>query len=170
MSLANAKNSMATALASVSWTIPAAASGIAYASATAFRRIDTEQFGEDVPDTQVPLARIHVPSAPDARFTMGGDNGSYKIKNYTAFLFIYWACFAKDWNGGGQYFDAVIDATQSYFDRHASAPGQTTISPGNGVILAWGLKSDARVELPERFEEGLYFRATVGIDITEVTI
>jgi hypothetical protein len=170
MSLANAKNNMATALAAVTWVIPASASTVENAKATAFARIDTEQFGEDLPETQIPYVRIHIPSVPDSRFTMGGDNGSYKLKNYTAFLFIYWASWAKNWNGGGQYFDAIVDATQSYFDRHASAPGQTGISPGNGAILAWGLKSDSRVELPERFGEGLYWRATVAVDITEVTI
>jgi hypothetical protein len=170
MSLANVKNSLATALASVTWVIPASASTVENATRTSFARIDTEQFGEDLPETQIPYVRIHIPSVPDSRLTMGGDNGSYKLKNYTAYCFVYWASWAKNWKGGGAYFDAIVDGLQSYMDLHASAPGQTGISPGNGAILAWGLRSDARVELPERYGEGLYWRATVAIDVVEVTI
>lgn len=168
MSLALAKTAFATALANV--TFPASATSVENGSHTTLQRIDTEQFGEDIPLTATPYARVHIPAVPSDRFTMGGDTGSYKKRNYTAFIFLYWATWAKNWNAGGKYFDGIVDAIQTYFDDHASAPGQGGISPGNGAILAWGLKQDARVELPERFEDGLYWRATIAIDVVEVTI
>lgn len=166
----NAETAMKTALQSVAWVVPASAALILPSPPTSFKRIDTNQFGDQVDATQMPYVRIHIPDISNHTMTQGGDAGSIKMRNYTIFLFVYWGTWVKNWDGGGDYYKTIIDATMDYFNAHRSAPGQVGYGVGQPSILGWNLKSNARVELPERYEDFLYFRSTIGIDTTEVII
>lgn len=169
MSLGGAKAQLKTALQSVSWAIPASAQGITNpALLTAFGRVDTQQFvGEDasIPASQFPYCRIAIPDLEEVRKSDGGDAISQKQQLFTAHLFIYMAVLATDWQGGADYFDAVIDATLAYF-RNNSSPQPGIVSPGNNDhIIGWGLRQRARVELAEQIEAVANFRATVGVNV-----
>lgn len=167
---ANCKTALKTALTAVTWTIPTSAANVENAKATAFARIDTQQFGDQVSATEMPYVRIHIPDVHNHTMTQGSDLGAIKRRDYTAFLFIYWGTWVKNWQGGGDYFDNICDAVQDYFNAHRSAPGQSGIGVGQPAILGWNLKSDARIELPDRYEEYIYYRATIGVDVVEVII
>lgn len=172
MSIASAKANFAAVLPLVTWTIPASAIKVENATATSFQRVFTQQFAEEVPMTDFPFVRIHMPERPESRETSGADAGSLKKRLYPCHLFIYWATWAKNWQGGGDYFDAIIDATTQYFS-HNSSPlpaGVYAVAPGGGPadnIIGWGLKQAARIELPDLVDDALHWRATVGIDVIE---
>ena len=169
MSLGGAKAQLAIALGSVIWTIPASAAAInAPALKTSFGRVDTQQFvGEDaaVPQTQFPYCRIHIPDLDERRKSDGGDAISQKQQLFAAHLFIYNSGYAKDWQGLGDYFDAIIDATLAYF-RGNSSPQPGIVSPGNNDhIVSWGLHQRARVELAEQIDAAAEYRATIALDL-----
>jgi hypothetical protein len=169
MSLVGAKTQLKSALQSVSWAIPTSAQTItAPALLTTFGRVDTQQFaGEDaaVDSSQFPYCRIWIPDLDERRETDGGDAISQKKQLFPAHLFIYQAGFTKDWQGLGDYFEAVLDATMAYFRRNSSpSPGAVTAG-NNDHVVGWGLHQRARIELPEQFTDQLQFRATLAIDL-----
>lgn len=169
MSFGGAKAQLKTALQTVTWAIPASAAAItAPTLLTAFGRVDSQQFaGEDaaVPANQFPFCRISIPELDEKRKSDGGDAISQKAQIFPAHLFIYMAGLNKDWQGLGDYFDAVIDATLAYF-RNNSSPTPGIVSPGNNDhIVSWGLHQRARVELPIQIAAELDFRATVAVDL-----
>ena len=170
MSDLSASAFLQTAVQAVTWTIPSTATGISNATNTAFVTVDTEQFSYTLDANKLPYCRIWIPDIPEFRETTGGDLGSYKRRDFEAILFIYWQSFSKDWLGGSQYFKAIVDATQKYF-RHNSAPtGQQALSLTSDVIVAWGLKMAARIELPELYSDSLHYRATIGVNVIEYGI
>lgn len=160
---------LVSAVQSISWTIPTEASGI-LATHTSFQLVDSEQFSYSIDATQFPYCRIWIPDVPEFRETTGGDLGSYKRRDFQAILFLYWQSLSKDWSGGQKYFKTIVDAVQTYF-RHNSAPGgQQALGLNSEVIVAWGLKQSARVEIPELYSDSLHYRATIGIDVVSYTI
>lgn len=166
MSFGGAKAQLATALAGISWTIPTSASSItAPALKTSFGRVDTQQFvGEDaaVDAGHWPYCRVLLPSLDEQRKSDGGDAISQKEQVIPVHIFIYMAGYAKDWQGLGDYFDAVIDATLAYF-RGNSSPQPGIVSPGNNDhIIGWGLRQSARVEPPIQIKSEAHYRATVA--------
>jgi hypothetical protein len=166
MSIASAKANFAAVLPLVTWVIPASASAVENAVNTKFQKIFTQQFAEEVPMTDFPFVRIHMPDRPEARESSGADLGSLKKRLYPCHLFIYWATWAKHWQGGGDYFDAIVDATTLYFSHNAS-PLPAGVYAGGDNIIGWGLKQAARIELPDLVDDALHWRATVGIDVIE---
>lgn len=169
MSFGGAKAQLKTALQSVTWTIPTSAAGITTpALLTSFGRVDNQQFaGEDaaVPASQFPYCRIHIPDLDEKRKTDGGDAISQKAQIFPAHLFVYMAGMAKDWQGLGDYFETVIDATLAYF-RNNSSPQPGIVSPGNNDhIVGWGLHQRARVELPIQIDAALEYRSTIAVDL-----
>lgn len=159
-----------TAVQAVTWTIPSTATGISNATNTAFVTVDTEQFSYFLDANKLPYCRIWIPDINEFRETSGGDSGSYKRRDFQAILFIYWQSFSKDWLGGSQYFKAIVDAVQRYFRQHSAPVGQQALSSTTDVIVGWGLKQQARIELPELYTDALHYRATVGIDVIEYAI
>jgi len=169
VSLAQGKAQLKAALATVTWAIPSSAQGITQpALATSFGRIDTQQFaGEEAAVTSavMPYCRIWFPEGDERRKTSGGDLASEKWQLSAAHLFIYQSGFVKDWQGLGDYFDAVLDATLAYFRNHSSPQPGSPAQVGNDAVSAWGLHQQWRVELPEQDGAQLNFRATLAVDV-----
>src|SRR5579859_1482258 len=169
MSVTQGKVQLKAALASVSWSIPTSAQNIAQpVLATSFGRIDTQQFaGEEaaVTSDHFPYVRIWMPDGDEQRKTSGGDLASEKWQLTAAHLWIYQSGFVKDWQGLGDYFDAVVDATLAYFRNHSSPQPGSPAQVGNDAVSAWGLRQRWRIELPEQQGAQLDFRATLAVDV-----
>lgn len=169
MSVTFGKVQLKAAVGAVTWAIPASASAITQpVLATAFGRVDTQQFaGEEaaVTSAQFPYCRIWIPDLEEVRKTSGGDLASEKWQTFPAHLFIYQSGLTKDWQGLGDYFDAVIDATLAYFRNHSSPQPGSPAQVGNDALSAWGLRQRSRIELPEQDGAQLNFRATLAIDV-----
>jgi hypothetical protein len=169
MSLGGAKAQLKIVLSTISWSIPTSAQGItAPALRTTFGRVDNQQFaGEDaaIDSSQFPYCRISIPDLDERRKTDGGDAISSKQQLFPAHLFVYQAGFASDWQGLGDYFDAVVDATLAYF-RGNSSPNPGVVDPThNDHIVSWGLHQRARIEPATENGEALLFTATLAIDL-----
>ena len=169
MSITGAKAQLKTAISGITWTLPSSASGIAYLTAkTQFGRVDDQQAGGgdvDVPESQFPYCRIHLPDGNEQRYTDGGDAASLKNQRIPAHLFIYNAGYSRDWQGLGDYFDTVVDATLGYFRRNGS-PQPGLVSPSNNDhVVGWGLEQAWRAELPDLVNDFLVYRATVLVTI-----
>lgn len=164
MSLYGFKQQLLVGVRTITWTIPTTATAI-LGLPTAFGRVDAQQFGDQIGASEFPYCRIHLPELEEHRETAGGDTGSLKQQRLRAHLFIYHAGYGNDWLGLGDYFDTIVDATLAYFRGHASPqPGGVALAQ-NDHLVGQGLTQQARVELPERIDDALHYRATVSVDL-----